>query len=192
MIKALKIIGIFISGIFVGALLMNLLDMYLRPAYREALMISFKTEQEFSASRAIREGNQVKAMVYRWNVVHAESKDGYRTFKKDRNKEMDTSFFYPFHMYALNSMLLNRDSTFEKGGLIAEGIGRGKLAVSLEAIGSHEEAARQWDIAHKLIGKKSIEETKNLISRLQTIDNTEQHIKAEKAVLDSNESPTNQ
>ena len=95
MIKALKISGIFMAGIIVGAILMNFLDMYLRPAYRETIRIDLKTEQEYLASRAMRQGDKVRTLAHRWNVVDAETKDGFRVFRKERNKDMDSSFSYP-------------------------------------------------------------------------------------------------
>ena len=182
-IKVLKIGGIFIGGIIVGAILMNCLDMYVRPAYRETIRINLKTEQEFLASRAIRQGDKMRALVHRWNVVDADSKDGFRVFRKEQNKDIDSSFFFPFEMLLLNAMIHDSETRYKKGVQIDEGINRGRLALSLEAIGSREEADRQWEIARTLINRKTIEDTKKLILKLQEGDNTEIHRQAEKAVL---------
>jgi hypothetical protein len=182
-IKALKISGIFVGGIIVGAVLINLLDMYVRPAYRETIRIDLKTDQEFLANRATREGDKVRALVHRWNVVDAEAKDGFRAFNKERTKDLDSSFFFPVYMLILNTMMNDKDVRLEKGAKIAEGLDRGRLALSLEAIGNHEEANRQWKIARTLTCRKSIEEIRKLILRIQTIDNTENYRQAEKAAL---------
>src|SRR5271169_2958192 len=101
-IKALKIGGIFTSGIITGAVLMNLLHMHLRPAYRETIRIDLKTEQKFLAGRVIRQGDNLRALSHRWNVVDAEASDGFRAFRTERNKEIDTSFFFPLYMLVLD------------------------------------------------------------------------------------------
>jgi hypothetical protein len=183
MIKAFKISGIFIAGIIVGAILMNLLDMYVRPAYREVIRIDLKTEQEFLASRAIRQGDKVRTLAHRWNVVDAESKDGFRAFRKERSKDIDSSFFFPFEILVLNAMMHDKENNLKKGAQIVEGIDRGKLAYALESIGAREEANKQWEIARVLINRKSIEDTKKLILNMQAQDNTETYREAEKAVL---------
>jgi hypothetical protein len=183
-IKALKIGGIFICGIIVGAILLNLLDMYLRPTYREIIRIDLKVEQEFLASRAMREGDKVRALAHRWNVVDAEAKDGFRAFRKEQNKKIDSLFSYPFYMLIMNAMMHDKEGNLEKGARVGEGIDRGRLASALESIGANAEADKQWERARILIcEKKSIEDTKKLIHKLQEDDNTELHLQAEKAVL---------
>jgi hypothetical protein len=182
-IKALKICGIFIGGIIVGAILMNLLDMYVRPAYREVIRIDLKTEQEFLASRAIRQGDKVRALSHRWNVVDAESKDGFRAFRKERNSDIDSEFLFPFGMIVLKAMMHYKEDNLKKGAQIVEGINRGKLAHALESIGAREEAYKQWEMARILTNKKSIEDTRKFILKLQEQDNTDLHRQAEKAVL---------
>jgi hypothetical protein len=183
MTKALKIGGIFISGLLIGAILMNFFYMYVIPVYRETIRINFKTEQEFLSSRAFRQGEIVRALVHRWNVVNSEADDGFRAFNKKRNKDIDESFLFPFQMLALKSLMQTKDGVQEKGARIAEGIDRGRLALSLESIGAQKEADKQWEISRMMTDKESIEEIKRLIIKLQSIDNTEVYRQAEKAVL---------
>jgi len=171
------------GGIIVGAILMNLLDMYVRPAYREMIRIDLKTEQEFLASRAIRQGDKVRALAHRWNVVDAEAKDGFRAFRKERNSDIDSEFLFPFGMIVLKAMMYDKEGYLKKGAQIVEGIDRGRLALSLESIGAREEADRQWEMARILINRKSIEDTRKLILNLHASDNTELYRQAEKAVL---------
>src|SRR5512145_909865 len=121
-IKSLRICGIFIGGIIVGAILMNLLDMYVRPTYREVIRIDLKTEQEFLANRAIRQGDKVRALAHRWNVVDAESKDGFRAFRKERNSDIDSEFLFPLSMVVLKAMMHDKDGNLKKGTQIVEGI----------------------------------------------------------------------
>jgi hypothetical protein len=75
----------------------------------------------------------------------------------------------------------------EKGGYIIEGIDRGNLAVALEADGDNAEATRQWDQAQKLLRKKSIEDTRNLILNLLEQEKTELHLQAEEKILGDKE-----
>lgn len=178
-----KISGIFAIGLIFGAILMNLLNMYVRPTFRETIRIDFKTEQELLASRAAREGNEERALVHRWNVVDAETNDGFRAFSKERNKDIDSSFFFPFHMLTLKAMMNPNDESQAKGAAIAEGLDRGRLALSLEFIGAQKDADKQWEIARDLIGKGSIDEVKGLLLKVKELDNTETYLQAEEAVL---------
>jgi hypothetical protein len=183
MTKALKIGGIFISGLLIGAILMNFLYMYVLSVYRDTIRINFKTEQEFLSSREFRQGEIVRALVHRWNVVNSEADDGFRAFNRKRNKDIDESFLFPFQMLALKSIMQTKDGVQEKGARIAEGIDRGRLALSLESIGAQKEADKQWEISRMMTDKESIEEIRRLIIKLQSIDNTEVYRQAEKAVL---------
>ncbi|MBI5100984.1 MAG: hypothetical protein HZB33_04020 [Nitrospirae bacterium] len=93
--KILRITGIFLSGVFVGAILMNLLHMYVRPAYRELIRTEIQTEQQFMASRATRQNDKLKAALHRWNVVEMDSGEGFRDLRHERIEGQD-SFLLPF------------------------------------------------------------------------------------------------
>lgn len=186
-IKILKISGIFIGGIIIGAVLMNLFHMYVRSTYRETIRIDLKTEQEFLASRAARQGDKVRTVSHRWNVVDAEAEDGFRAFQKIRNQDIDSSFLFPFYMCVLKWMSSGIEGQ-QKGRKISEGIDRGRLALALEAIGASQEAARQWKIARAMITKKrSIEDTRRLILKLREQENSDIYLQAERAILDQDE-----
>jgi hypothetical protein len=86
-------------------------------------------------------------------------------------------------MLALKSIMQTKDGVQEKGARIAEGIDRGRLALSLESIGAQKEADKQWEISRMMTDKESIKEIRRLIIKLQSIDNTEVYRQAEKAVL---------
>ena len=74
---------------------MNLLDMYVRPIYREVIRINLKVDQEFLASRAARQGNNIQALVHRWNVVELENEDSFKTLSKQWDDEFTSTFFVP-------------------------------------------------------------------------------------------------
>lgn len=183
MIKIVKISGIFLAGIIIGGTLMNLLHMYVRPVYRETVRIDLKTEQEFLASRAARQHDNFRAASHRWNVVDAEAKDGFRAFQKERNKDIDSSFFFPFYMVALAAMVHPKEGVDEKAIRISEGIARGHLALALESIGNREEADKQWEIARTLTNNKSIEGIRNFILKLREQEKTDTYLQTEKEIL---------
>jgi hypothetical protein len=192
-VKILKISGIFVGGIIIGAVLMNLLHMHVRSTYRETIRIDLKTEQEFLASRAARQHDDFKAASHRWNVVDSSSEEGFRAFRKERNKENDSSFFLPFYMVVLKAMGSPMEKAKKDPRRIIEGIDRGKLAVGLESIGENQEAAKQWEIARILTSQKSVEDTRKLVLRFLEHEKTDSYLQAERAVLDdTNEAQSNQ
>jgi hypothetical protein len=182
-IKALKIGGILMGGIIAGAVLMNLLHMYVRPAYRETIRIDLETEQKFLAGRAAQQGDQLRALVHRWNVVDAEARNGFRVFRKEQNKDIDSSFLFPFHMLVLNALIHPKEGMQEKGPRIIEGVSRGRLALALESIGAQQEADKQWEMARMLTNKNSIEDIRKLILGLREQEDADIHRQAEEAVL---------
>jgi hypothetical protein len=169
---------------------MNLLDMHVRPSYREMLKIEMKTEQKYLASRSTRQGDKMRAVIHRWNVVDAQAKDGFAVFNYERNKDIDSSFTLPFQILALNSIIYPIEGKYEKAAQISEGMDRGRLALALEDIGNHEEAERQWEMARTMTNKKSISEIRNIVIKVQDVDNTETYREAEKAILGENNLPT--
>lgn len=182
--KIIKIGGIFLAGIIIGATLMNLLHMFVRPVFRRTMQTELKVEQEFLASRAVRNDDNLQAVLHRWNVVDASSPEGFRVFRKDKcNHDIISSFFFPFYLFPLNMMTASQEKKIERGGKIVEGIDRGKLAAALESIGQKKEADRQWETATSLTGRKSIEETKKLVFSLLEQENSDLYLEAEKAIL---------
>ena len=172
---------------------MNLLHMYVRSVYRETTRIDLKTEQEFLASRAVRHGDKLRAASHRWNVVDSEADDGFRAFRRERHKDDDSSFLFPFYRVVLKAMTSPMEESKIKPNRIIEGIDRGKLAIALESIGEKEQAAKQWEIARLLTRQKSIEDIRRLVISSLEQEKTDLHLQAEKAVLeDTNEVQNNQ
>jgi hypothetical protein len=182
--KILKISGMFVGGIIIGAILMNLLHMHVRSTYRETIRVDLKTEQEFLAGRAARQGNNLRALSHRWNVVDAEARDGFRAFRKERNKDIDSSFFFPFHMLVLRAIQSPMRGKQEEVDKFIEGMDRGKLATALESLGERQEASKQWDIARLLTRQKSIEDTRRRVLGWMGSEKTDQHLHAERAILE--------
>ncbi len=184
MIKLVKISGIFVGGLIIGAVLMNFLHMHVRSTYRETIRIDLRTEQEFLAARAARQGHNMRALSHRWNVVDAEAKDGFRMFREERNRDMDSSFFFPFHMLVFKAIRSPMRGKQEEVDRFIEGMDRGKLAVVLESLSEKEEAARQWEIARVLTKQKSIEDIRRYVRRWLEVEKTDLYLQAERAILE--------
>lgn len=181
-IKTLKIGGIFMGGLIVGAVLMNLLHIYVRPEYREVLRMELQTKQSFLASRAARQNDNLKAVLYRWNVVELDSGESFQDLRTEKKEELN-SFLLPFLLLPAKYI-----TTYYKncsGEYALQGINHGYLAAALDAIGENEEATRQWEQSQKMIKLKSLEETRKFISSLLEQENTDLHMQAEKKILEN-------
>lgn len=178
----LKYSGVFLLGLFVGAFLLESLEMYLRPSYRTIIIGShFRAEQEFLASRAARENRPVEAAFHRWAVVNTESEDGF-DFLRLRGDELDGKpYSYPFGLLVLKWM--SSGENIKRGEKIVEGIDRGKLAAALETIGRNQEAEEQWQRAQQLMRGKTVEAAKDRVNNLLKSENEPLHKAAEDAVL---------
>jgi len=182
--SVLKYTAVFILGLLVGAFLIETLEIHLRPAYRNIIIrTDFKTDQEFLASRAARENRPVEAAFHRWAVVNAESGDGFRVFQKSHDELNGQRYSYLLSVYILNWM--SSGDNIEKGEKISEGFDRGKLAVALEKIGQHEEAADQWQRAQGLTRRNNIAETKRAVYSMLGQENSDIYLKAESKILGS-------
>ena len=185
--KVLTISGIFLSGVIVGAILMNLLDMYVRPVYRHMIRTQIKTDQQFLASRATREGDKLDAAMHRWFVVEMDSE---RIRHGQSDHESDSSFLFPFYWISLR---MEEDSRARKRPRnycrTIEGMDRAYLAAALEDINERQEASKQWAKAQTLLQERSVEDTRKLIFSLLEKEKTATYIQGEKMILgDTNQS----
>jgi hypothetical protein len=180
--KIMKIGSVFLGGIFVGAVLMNFLYMYIRPLYRHMIRTQIKTDQQFLASRATREGHKLEAAMHRWFVVEMDSEES-RHEKGD--KESDSSFLFPFYWARLRmeeeSRATKRPQDYR---YIVEGMDRAWLAAALEDINENQEASKQWVKAQILLRERSVEDTRKLILNLLAKEKTATYMQGEKMILE--------
>jgi hypothetical protein len=180
--STLKYAGVFLLGLLVGAFLLETLEIYLRPSYRDLIVrVHLKTEQDFLAARATRENRLVEAAFHRWAVVNSESEKGFRVFRRNNAELDDNPYLYPLGMLVLKSMASG--TNIERGQRISEGIDRGKLAVALESLGRTKEAEEQWRQAQELNRYTTLKATKDLIYKLLEQEKTDIYLKAEDKVL---------
>lgn len=180
--STLKYAGVFILGLIVGALLLETLEMHLRPAYRDLIIRThLKIEQEFLASRAVREKRLLEVAFHRWAVVNTESDDGFRVLQVSGSGVNDQSYLYPFDMLMLKWM--SSQENVKKGEKIVEGFDRGKFAVALESLGLKKDAENQWQLARPLIHRKTMKGTKEAVYSMLEQEKTDIYLKAEDKIL---------
>lgn len=180
--SSLKYTGVFLLGLLIGAFLLETVEIYLRPSYRDLVLRNhLKTEQEFLASRSTRENRPLETAFHRWAVVNAESVEGFHVFQEHSIELDDSPYSYTFVMYVLKWM--SSEDNIKKGGKIVEGFDRGKLAVALEALGQTKEAENQWQRAQVLIHRKTIKETKEAVYSMLGLEKSDIYRQAEDKIL---------
>lgn len=172
-----------IGGILIGAILMNILDMYVRPTYRNMIRTELMTEQEFLAARSSREHALLRNIVHRWNVIDATAQHGFRAFREETASKEDKEFFLPFALLSLKFMKDIYKNMPQKSIKLSEGLNRGKLAAALDAMGEKKEAAKQWELAKVLTGEPDINHIKRLVYDLLTQENSPAQVNAEHVIL---------
>jgi hypothetical protein len=180
--STLKYTGVFLLGFLVGAFLLETLEIYLRPTYRDRVIRSYlKAEQEFSASRAIREKRPLDAAFHRWAVVNAEADNGFRVLRAHDNDIDSQPYSYPLGILGLKWM--SAGDNIKRGAKIVEGFDRGKLAAALDVLGRTKEAEKQWQLAQDLIHSKTIKETKEAVYSMLEQEKSGIFLKAEDKIL---------
>lgn len=179
--SAFKTVSIFLLGILVGAFLVESLEVYVRPTYRQLIGTDLKTEQEFLAVRAARENKPFETTLHRWATVNAESDQGFRVFRKSNDQIEDQSYLFPFQLLVLKWMY--PPDKIQVGSAVIESLDRGKLAVALEALGRIEEADQQWEKARQLTPALEMEMVKKSVYAMLEAEKSEESKQAEDAVL---------
>jgi hypothetical protein len=173
--------GIFLLGLVVGALLIESLEIYVRPIYRQLIGTDLKTEQDFLAGRSSRENKPLEETFHRWATVNAESDEGFRSFHANNGQIEDTSYLFPLALLGFKWMY--SPDNIQRGKKIVEGLDRGKLAVALEKIGQQAEADKQWVKSQQLQQRPTLEAAKQLTHSILEQERTDVHQKAENSVL---------
>src|SRR6266446_4245630 len=77
------VVGILLLGFAGGAIVATTLEMHARPLYRDILRSELISTQESLARQAERDGDYVRALVHRSNVVTASSAEDLHAFGAD-------------------------------------------------------------------------------------------------------------
>ena len=179
--SVLKYSTVLVVGMILGASLIESLEVYVRPTYTDILMSQLKAEQEFLASQAARENRVFETAFHRWAAVNAEAEDGFKVFRPENRELNEKSYLLPFQLFVLKMMASPPE--MKKGGRIMEGINRGRLAATFEALGQKEEAQRQWELAQQLTKRPTLDATKEVVFKIMEQENSILHRKTEDAVL---------
>lgn len=148
--RAAWILGAFVAGFALGASTMDWLAVIARPTERWALSRLMLMEQEARARRAAREGDRVRSLAHRWNVVALEIDDGVQVLGdwEDVRRER----FQPIQLL-LARWWLDRRYPVEsqaRGARMAEALARSRLSSTLAELGLATEAAAEADRAAEL------------------------------------------
>lgn len=179
----LKGTGIFLLGLVAGAFVIESLEIYVRPTYRQLIGTDLKIEQEFLAGRASanRENKPLEEVFHRWAAVNAESEEGFRVFRGKNYQIDDKSYLFPFALLGFKWM--SSPDNIQKGKKLVEGLDRGKLAVALEKMGQQAEAEKQWEKSQQLQQGRTQETVKRSTHSILRQEKTDMYQKAEDAVL---------
>ena len=169
------------AGFAAGASAMNLLELRVRPTYRENIRSEFVAEQAFSATREARAGNRLRAVFHRWNVVEATTESGFGIFRPESSSQVDREFWLPFRLLVLQRIRRNADPE-GRGQRLMEAHNRARLALELEAMGGHLAAEAQLDAASRLAGD-SPDAMRRVAEALAQAENSDAYRQAEAITL---------
>jgi len=146
--KAFFVVILVLSGFIIGVVTMEILSRPGRRAYRETLQRNFFHSQRELVYKALKEGNDLKAMVHLWTIMEA-GPDGSDLFRDQVSMEMDQTFFLllPGINQVIKSVARVRLGMEEAPKAIAHG----ELAAALEQLGYKEAATEHYLIASQLL-----------------------------------------
>ena len=137
----------FALGFLLGAIGLNILNIYTSDTYLNLLRSKFRAEQQSIAIDAANNHNNISMLVSQYNVVNTFSDKNSTVFNRVSS---GYDFWLPFHLIVLKQIVAPIGSS--KGEKTAEGIERGKLAYTLELAGMPQSAEQEWKKAIELIG----------------------------------------
>ncbi len=157
---------IFSLGFVCSLMLLFFLSSTAYKSHLEDLQIQFRAEQTIKAMQATRAGDNAKSFVYRQNVVDTYSPDGFFYVEKT-----SLNLWSVIQFYILEKI---KDSTYNpQGEQLAEGLERGKLAYTLDALGMKSKAEEEWIRAAEIAGyAQKPEAFKKLISQMIKTENS--------------------
>ncbi len=153
---------IFILGFVSCLIVLSCLNAEVHDSYLNNLRMQFRADQSIQAITATKNEDSLKTLVYRQNVVNTFGEESFDFF---RSESSENGFWSSFQLFILKNV---NDSTHNsKGEWISEGLERGKLAFSLDALGMKSRADEEWLLASKLAGYADKQnDFKKLISRM--------------------------
>jgi hypothetical protein len=181
---------ILVFGFLCGVLSTCYMMKKLRPTYVGVIRSGIQVEQAIAAANSAREKRWLESAMHRWLAANVESEQGFLIFHKDQNFYTDNSLFYPFSLLAVQK--IEAMESIKKGRKIVEGINRGKLAVAFEKLGENILAEQEWERARALTNRKTIQETKEMVSRLLEYENSGEFIVIEELFLKRSAQSENQ
>jgi len=175
------VIAILFCGIIIGIIESKFFIPKVLSSHRQIIRSEMIIEQEIKASREERKGNNLQALLHRWNAVSLYNPEATYTFSKNKSDESDTGWFASIAYIILADMSKSVDSE-GKGIKRAEGVQRGHLAFLMEKLGFKELGLSEWKKAANL-QQVDVEKMKSIINYLrENVDDSLQK-EAEDSVL---------
>jgi len=161
--------GILLLGFAGGAVVATTLEMHARPVYRDILLSELIYTQESLAGKAERDGDYLRALVHRSNVVTASSTEGLLAFGTAWvSPTVEKEWRFALAAVVLRAIKRHSDPA-GIGARRAEGIARGQLALVLEHLDRGDEAQEQWMLAAGL-WDTPVERVRRMVERLAAAD----------------------
>ncbi|MDH3975363.1 MAG: hypothetical protein OEV42_13865 [Deltaproteobacteria bacterium] len=178
----LIILGTFFVGIIVGVIGYNFLLTNVLSSHRNMIRVQLAIEEEQRSTREERKGNNLNALLHRWNVARLENPETILTFSSKYSDESDKDWFAPISYVLLNKMTIDADP-MDRAKKSIEAIHRGNLALLMEKIGFNELAESEWEHAAKLDILNDVEKLKSRVEYLRKSVDDDLQKRAEDAVL---------
>ena len=163
------VVGILLLGFAGGAVVATTVEMHARPMYRDILRSELISTQESLARQAERDGDYVRALVHRSNVVTASSAEDLHAFGADWvSATVEKEWRFGVAALVLRAIEQHSDPA-GIGARRAEGIARGQLALVLERLGRSDEAQEQWMLAAGL-WDGPVDRVRRMVERTAAVD----------------------
>lgn len=137
-----SIIGATLLGFIIGVVAMEVLSRPARRAYREMLQNNYVLMQSDLADKALKEGNDLRAMVHLWTLLDAGPMNGAQMFTDPMSRGIDDAVFLalPSMNHFLKQVVRTPPGKEDRPKAMAHG----ELAAVLEKLGYKDTAKEHY------------------------------------------------
>ena len=146
--KAFFIVILVLSGFIIGVVTMEILSRPVRRAYRETLQRNFYNSQRELVYKALKEGDDLKAMVHLWTIMEM-GWNGESLFKDKVSTSLDKTL--SLAIPGINKFFKNVAQVNPEFKEWPKAIPHGELAAVLEQLGYKDAAKDHYLIASKIM-----------------------------------------
>jgi hypothetical protein len=147
--KAVLVISLVLAGYIGGVVMSELLSRSARRAHREMLQGLFISTEYKRADIALKEKDDLQAMVHLWNLVEAQRLDNPRFFNDPVATGLDN---VTYAILRQTNDLLRKTTPIKRGQeQLPLGVAHGDLAAILDRLGYKDPANTHYRIASQLL-----------------------------------------